>query len=232
MISINELKAFLASRYGNNGLLAVLTRLKERYAEAPESYAEAFSIENMETWSQYKKTVLDTGQIEEYLLGNDSYGTRFLKIIQSYLKDIEKKMKVPEEFDEETTSLVVDCLKEILEKRFTGLLTACYRGIHGDSDDFSEKAFLEGLVKQIEIYLQKIGFKKIYIKEGDDCNKLLDMIEVIVYKPTDRLDLHGKIQEIEIPPYVMKYVNEDNETDNCYLNGRCVIWRAEHENHS
>ena len=232
MMSINELNGILASRYGETGLFAVLTQLKKRYAEVSEQPAGAFFVENVEAWTKYKKRVLNTNKIEKYLQGNVAYGTRFLKILQSYKKEMESKLNVPHDFDEETTVLLVEDLKDILEKRFTGLLTACHRGIHGDKNDFSEKDFLEGLVNLVETYLRQIGFYKIDVKVGDDLKKLMDMFEVIVYKPTDRPELHGKIQEIEVLPYAMKYMNEDNETAVCYMNGRCIVWRAGYENHS
>ena len=147
-----------------------------------------------------------------------------MKYIEKYAERTEKVFQKIKEFDEETTDIIVTGIVKLVENNLFSYLKGCYLGMNGNNSE-ERKAFYRKFNDVMEQYLQSIGIYEKRINAGVSIreNNLIDMFKLIT-KPTDDERLIGKIDEIELQPHYIKFINEDEEEDFYYLEGSCVVF--------
>ena len=173
--------------------------------------------------NNYKEEVKNVSTITDFLM-NNNLGKQYVKYIYQYVDRVNKVFQKIDEIDEETTDIVVNKIVKLVKNNLLSYLKGCYLGMHGNNSE-EEKVFYQKFANIIEQYLQSIGIyeKKINtgisIKEDD----IIDMFQLIT-KPTNDENLINKINEIELQPHYIKFINEDDEEDFYYIEGLCVVF--------
>ena len=148
----------------------------------------------------------------------------FPQFIHNFLLNVKKVFQKIREFDEETTDIIVIGIVKLVENNLLSYLKGCYLGMKGNNSE-DRKEFYRKFADVMEQYLQSIGIyeKRIDVGVSIRENNLIDMFKLIT-KPTDDERLIGKIDEIELQPHYIKFINEDEEEDFYYLEGSCVVF--------
>lgn len=185
------------------------------------------NLQTEEMLLDYIKRLNNVDNIIDYLKSNP-LGEKFIKYIERYKLNIEKIDKEIDEIDEEINEKVAEYVISIIKKYLTNYLIGCYRGYSGSNAD-SEKDFYRNFEKEIEKYLESIYVYKENIEIGMSINEndIIDSFEDIRKRKTDNEDLVEKINEIELKPHYIKYINEYEEESLLYLGGICVVWVKE-----
>lgn len=171
----------------------------------------------------YKEKVKNVSTITDFLM-NNNLGKQYVKYIYQYIERVDKVFQKFDEIDEETTGIIVNKLVKLVKSTLLSYLKGCCLGIHGNNDE-EQKVFYREFANVIEQYLQSIGIYEkrinvgISIKEDD----IIEMFKLIT-KPTSDERLVNKINEIELQPHYIKYINEDEEENYYYIEGLCVVF--------
>ena len=181
------------------------------------------NIRNEHDLNNYKEKVQNVSVITGFLRSND-FGEQYVKYIEKYAERTEKVFQKIKEFDEETTDIIVIGIVKLVENNLFSYLKGCYLGMNGNNSE-ERKEFYRKFADVMEQYLQSIGIyeKKINVGVSIRENNIIDMFKLIT-KPTDDERLINKIDEIELQPHYIKFINEDEEEDFYYLEGSCVVF--------
>lgn len=181
------------------------------------------NIRNEHDLNNYKEKVKNVSVITDFLRSNN-FGEQYVKYIEKYAERTEKVFQKIKEFDEETTDIIVTGIVKLVENNLLSYLKGCYLGMRGNNSE-ERKEFYRKFAYVMEQYLQSIGIyeKKINVGVSIRENNLIDMFKLIT-KPTDEESLINKIEEIELQPHYIKFINEDDEEDFYYLEGLCVVF--------
>lgn len=169
--------------------------------------------------------VKNVENIKNYLLSWDTEEKDiFVKIIDKYQKSLEKMIKKLDldEDDEELFEIVTDEFFSNLENTFINkLMVSIYRGIKNNNHKF-----YEGFIKEVNDYLRLCNVYtrnvevNCQIKEDD----YHDM-EIIPKKVTDK-KLHNKIEEVEMLPYYINYINDTGDIKTMTIKGKMTVCSA------
>lgn len=173
--------------------------------------------------NNYKEKVQNVSVMTDFLRSNN-FGEQYVKYIEKYAERTEKVFHKIKEFDEETTDIIVIGIVKLVENNLLSYLKGCYLGMKGNNSE-DRKEFYRKFADVMEQYLQSIGIyeKRIDVGVSIRENNLIDMFKLIT-KPADDERLIGKIDEIELQPHYIKFINEDEEEDFYYLEGSCVVF--------
>lgn len=171
----------------------------------------------------YKEKVKNVSTITDFLM-NNNFGKQYVKYIYQYVDRVNKVFQKIDEIDEETTDIVVNKIVKLVKNNLLSYLKGCYLGMHGNNSE-EQKVFYQKFANIIEQYLQSIGIyeKKINIGISIKEDDIIDMFQLIT-KPTNDENLINKINEIELQPHYIKFINEDDEEDFYYIEGLCVVF--------
>ena len=218
-------------RYGNTSKRTLERRSKYYKIPSPIPSVEqkpsvkeyVINIGNEHDLNNYREKVQNVSIITDFLRSNN-FGEQYVKYIEKYAERTEKVFQKIKEFDEETTDIIVTGIVKLVENNLLSYLKGCYLGMNGNNSE-EKKAFYRKFNDVMEQYLQSIGIYEKKINTGVSIreNNLIDMFKLIM-KPTDDERLIGKIDEIELQPHYIKFINEDEEEDFYYLEGSCVVF--------
>lgn len=173
--------------------------------------------------NNYKEEVKNVSTITDFLIDNN-FGKQYVKYIYQYVERVDKVFQKIDEIDEETTDIIVSKIVKLVKNNLLSYLKGCYLGIHGNNSE-EQKVFYQKFANIIEQYLQSIGIyeKKINIGISIKEDDIIDMFQLIT-KPTNDESLINKINEIELQPHYIKFINEEDEEDFYYIEGLCVVF--------
>ena len=181
------------------------------------------NIRNEHDLNNYKEKVQNVSVITDFLRSNN-FGEQYVKYIEKYAERTEKVFQKIKEFDEETTDIIVTGIVKLVENNLFSYLKGCYLGMNGNNSE-ERKEFYRKFADVMEQYLQSIGIyeKRTNVGVSIRENNLIDMFKLIT-KPTDDERLINKIDEIELQPHYIKFINEDEEEDFYCLEGLCIVF--------
>ena len=223
---------------------AVLQRLKERYPvseiicpaknnEVPDNSSAQVLPLNLRDKGLFDQYMAKVQRIEPILqvLRENTLGKSYIKYIENYGERVKKLSAKIQDFDEETTEAVVDAVLGLVKKCLINFIIGAYRGMNGNQEG---SEFFGRLHKAIEAYLGQIhvnvqpiargrSIRETEVVNGDREFELIEMFRILKKEaPEERLV--NLIDEIELQPHVVTYVNEDDEIDVAILEGQCVAW--------
>lgn len=229
----------------------VLKRLRERYPvlvkKAPEGLVpllkkQPVSADNFvqsvplylrdrEHFAEYMAKVKHIDPILQVLREN-TMGKEYIKYIENYRERVSKVLDKTKEFDEETTENVVDTILGLIRKYLVNFIIGAYRGMRGSEEE--SRAFYGRLHRAIEAYLEQIYVKAHPVREGRSIREMevvnddrkVELIEIfkILKKETQEEQWFNIIDEIELQPHFVTYIDGDDECELAFLEGQCVVW--------
>lgn len=233
----SDLLQRLRQKYGISKSL--LEKLKEkRYKEIPiqntsstqnssktkqRFFERVICIRNENDLDNYKKEVKNVSIITNFLM-NNNLGRQYVRYMDQYVERVKKEFQKIGEINEETTDIIAKKVVKLVKNNLLSYLKGCYLGMYGNNSE-EQKVFYQKFANIIEQYLQSIGIyeKKINIGISIKEDGIIDMFQFIK-KPTNDESLVDKINEIEIQPHYIKFINEDEEEASYYIEGLCVIF--------
>ncbi len=177
----------------------------------------------------YLKTVLDISSITKTLQASsidEQNKDIYQKILTNYangLLSTLKKKRISELDEEEISETVITTIGEAIQNAITGkIVPAVADRIRRGFSGFS------GFLFAINQYLESIGFYTEAIKVGEKATDRENSVHMeIIYTTTTDRQLHGKIYEITTLPYLINFINEDEEKDKFVCKGSCFAYRYE-----
>lgn len=177
----------------------------------------------------YLKTVLDISSITKTLQASsidEQNKNIYQKILTNYangLLSTLKKKRISELDEEEISETVITTIGEAIQNAITGkIVPAVADRIRRGFSGFS------GFLFAINQYLESIGFYTEAIKVGEKATDRENSVHMeIIYTTTTDRQLHGKIYEITTLPYLINFINEDEEKDKFVCKGSCFAYRYE-----
>ena len=177
----------------------------------------------------YLKTVLDISSITKTLQASsidEQNKDIYQKILTNYangLLSALKKKRISELDEEEISETVITTIGEAVQNAITGkIVPAVADRIRRGFPGFS------GFLFAINQYLESIGFYTEAIKVGEKVTDRENSVHMeIIYTTTTDRQLHGKIYEITTLPYLINFINEDEEKDKFVCKGSCFAYRYE-----
>lgn len=137
---------------------------------------------------------------------------------------VDKKFKVPEDIDTDTSEEFADRTGKFVKNQIWDLLRACNSGIKYDQDP-ERNSFWRDFLNILEDYLLSIHvYKQNDIKPGLDFYSHSDYFEVPFPKDTFDKDKIGIIDEIEVYPHVIPYLDGDRDREERILRGVCIVF--------
>ena len=177
----------------------------------------------------YLHTVLDISPIIKTLQASsidEQNKIIYQKILANYangLLSTLKKKRISELEEEEVSETIITTIGEAVQDSITGKIIPVVadrirRGFPGFS----------GFLFAINQYLESIGFYTETIKVGEKATDRENSVHMeIIYTATSDEQLHGKIYEITTLPYLINFINEDEEKDKFVCKGSCFAYRFE-----
>ena len=204
--------------------------VEQKTVETPEPEGHEKYIINLHTQEDgeaFIEKLRDISNIEDFLnnCNNQSLAEKYLNYINRYLKAVNKKYTGfdIEDYDEdEINADIASNVIDIIKKRLSNYIIGAYRGMVGSASSDEEKIFYKGLLEQIEIFLTNLGFEKVNIHVGDSIRGYEEMFE-LVSKDTTNPRENNTIEEIELSPYTLSYIDENGEVETMNMEGRCVV---------
>ena len=157
--------------------------------------------------------IKDVENISSYLKkSTDENANTYLKLIERYKRNIDKKLKIEDCFDEDE---FYECGEEFIDKFISILSNDFFNkfmfGIMRVLKNDKNSKFMNGLLNEINKYLNKLTIysKAIYPNDyilDEDINKL----EIIPEK-TDKQELNKRIYDIDMLPYFLEIFDENHE---------------------
>lgn len=177
----------------------------------------------------YLKTVLDISSITKTLQASsidEQNKDIYQKILTNYANGLLftlKKKRISELDEEEISETVITTIGEAIQNAITGkIVPAVADRIRRGFSGFS------GFLFAINQYLESIGFYTEAIKVGEKATDRENSVHMeIIYTTTTDRQLHGKIYEITTLPYLINFINEDEEKDKFVCKGSCFAYRYE-----
>lgn len=237
-MNITDLLQRLRRKYGSV-LKSLLEKLREKkykeidiqntsptqnLSKSKKSFSEkVICIRNENDLNKYKDEVKNISAIINFLIDNN-FGKQYVKYMNQYRERVEKVFQRVDEVDEETTDIIVNKIVKLVKNNLLSYLKGCYLGMNGNNSE-EQKVFYRDFADIIEQYLQSIGIyeKKINVGMSVKENDIIEMFQLIT-KPTSDKSLINKINEIELQPHYIKFINEDDEEDFYYIEGLCVVF--------
>ena len=136
----------------------------------------------------------------------------------------DKKFKEPEDIDTDASEEFAERTGKFVKDRIWDLLRACNSGIKYDQDP-DRNSFWRDFLNILEEYLLSIHvYKQNDIAPGLDFYSHSDYFEVPFPKDTSDKDKIGIIDEIEVYPHVIPYLDEDGDSEERILRGVCFVF--------
>ncbi len=169
------------------------------------------------------KSVQDVTALIQYLTNSEyKEAPTFLRIIEKYEKELKKafdKVDLENEDEEEISGIVASRYATVLERYFLEkLMVAIYRGMKSTQD-----AFYESLLKEVNAYLTKSG---VYTREVvvGNTTKEEDYSDMKIFpRKTEDAKKHNRIEEVEMLPYYINYMNDLEEFDQIAIRGEMIV---------
>lgn len=184
-------------------------------------------IDSAERWHIYRDKLGRVQAIENFFNRDSGVLKSIGPLWKKYKSDLEKGFNMPKEFDEDTSEDVAGQVAKLIKKRITPILTACSRGIKGSQVNYRDRQSYQRFMDELEQYLQRICVEKIEIQNGSFFDDVMDKLSVIASKPTKDISKDGWIDEIEVQPHRISFVNNDDEVEDLYIEGKCVVLQKE-----
>ncbi len=245
-----SLLARLREFFGDVSRSAFLQKLWGRFSDSAETFDDekeaiqakpdaecnlpaspkCLDINGTDAWREHVAKVKDVSVLSEYIqesqksMGNSSI-TSFIKSVKRCIdeeipKFVGKHFKEPEEIEEDTSENVAEETGKLVKAHVLDLLRSCHNGIKYSRG--KEKEFYEAFYDRLEQYLSSIGVYRKDIREGMDFNSNAKWFESPILKEPSRESDIGKIDEIEVFPYVIPY--RDREPCEGILRGTCIAF--------
>lgn len=157
---------------------------------------------------------------------DDKNRSIYNKLLNSYKKELINdfnKIKINEIERDEISSAVICAVGKAVSRSVTDKMvtTVCDRIRRGQSE---YKVFLNA----INSYLESIGFYTEQIKIGENLTKGSNIIHMNpVYTPTSDRTMHGVIYDIQTLPYLINFIDENENKDVYVCKGACLVYRSE-----
>lgn len=150
----------------------------------------------------------------------------YKKLMNSYKKNITKslaKLKIDTLEDYEISEAIVTAVGENVKDIITSKLILCLcERLRNGSYQYHE------LLDSINSYLCSIGFYTEVIKVGEKITDRENSIHMdTIYEKTDDKSKHGIISEIDAYPYLINFIDEDENPSVFVCKGSCVVYRFE-----
>lgn len=178
---------------------------------------------------KYLNKVIDISKIEDFLRKDvleTSYQNTYLKIFTKYKKDLTneiKKIDIENLEDEEKSEAIISIIGNSVKNTITSkVIPAISDRIANNYSEYIEFLYI------INDYLSSIGFYNEKIEVNDlitNGNNSIHM-DTSYIKTTNR-KLHGVIAEIKVLPYLINYIDEDNNKTAFVCKGSCSAYRYE-----
>ncbi len=150
----------------------------------------------------------------------------YKKLMNSYQKNITKslaKLNIDTLEDYEISEAIVTAVGENVKDIITSKLVLCLcEKLKKGSYQYQE------LLDSINSYLCSIGFYTEVIKVGEKITDRENSIHMdTIYEKTDDKSKHGIIREIDTYPYLINFIDEDENPSVFVCKGSCVVYRFE-----
>ena len=221
MENIEQLLSRLEERYGNPeaAFLARAGTMRDAaptevqaplpevppVSEVPETRIEdALEICTEDDWEDATAKLQDIQSLTDYI-SQSAYKDReiLLKILKQYTDAIERKMAFPEEEEDQCAETWLFKVQNILKKRFKTLCVAAHRMKQ-------VPVFQQGLQMEIKKYFAGLGMNEHPFREGDMISGQEEWFDILPY-PNDDAQRDMRIKEIEVQPYYIRYVDNEEE---------------------
>lgn len=178
---------------------------------------------------QYIEKTLDVSEMEKAVgtSGLDEKDNNtYSKLINQYKSDLVKgfeKLKLDELESGEISSAVIGVVGKAVSRTITDkIVTSVSDRIKRGKTNYSS------LLDAVNTYLESIGFYSEIIKTGEKITDRNNSIHMnTVYTPTSDSRLHGVIYEIQSLPYLINFIDEDENPDVYVCKGSCAVYRVE-----
>lgn len=174
-----------------------------------KSKKSIFKFNSIDDVSNSLKLIKNVDSIASYLKNNEDESARiYLKILNMYIKNIDKKLKLEDEFDDDYGDEFIEKFINILSNDF---LNKFMDSILKRLKNNNNSSFMNGLLIKINNYLKNLTIytKVIYQEEilsEEDINKF----KMTVIK-TDDSQLNKKICDVNRLPYFLETFDEYHE---------------------
>lgn len=220
----------LKERYPASGIISPAKDIDQEVSDNISARVLPLNLRDKELFDQYMVKVRHIEPILQVLKEN-VLGKSYIKYIENYGERVKKLSAKIQDFDEETTETVVEAVLGLVKKYLANFIIGAYRDMNSNqegSDFFGRfhKA-IEAYLQQIHVNVQPVAVGR-SIREAEviNGNRKFELVEMfnILNKEAPEKRLLNLIDEIELQPHVVTYVNEDDEIDVAILEGQCVVW--------
>lgn len=201
--------------YSNNKKISKKNSVIDKFKILKQKQA-VFKFNDIKDVENSLSLIKDVENISSYLKkSTDENAKIYLKLIERYERNIDKKLKIEDCFAEDDEDEFYEWGEEFID-RFASILSndflkkfmiSIMRVLKNDKNS----KFMNGLLREINKYLNKLTIysKAIYPNDyilDEDMNKL----EIIPEK-TDKQELNKKIYVVDMLPYFLEIFDENHE---------------------
>ena len=201
--------------------------------EPPKILGIPINIDSTDAWRDHVTKLKDISILNNFLDNfKNLLETRdMIKRAESIRRNLDgisdyadKKFKEPEDIDTDASEEFAERTGKFVKDRIWDLLRACNSGIKYDQDP-DRNSFWRDFLNILEEYLLSIHvYKQNDIAPGLDFYSHSDYFEVPFPKDTSDKDKIGIIDEIEVYPHVIPYLDEDGDSEERILRGVCFVF--------
>ena len=203
----------------------------EHKAVEDEENSKPLDINGTDAWHNHVETLKDISLLSACLskystLLKKSAMAPFAKSVNNAITEIpayvDKHFKEPWDITEETSEKIARQTGTFVKDVLWDLLRSCHSGMKHSQD--KEKEFYESFESRMEDYLSSIGVYRKAIVPGMDVRKNAKWFETPFIRETTAFGRLGTIDEIEVTPHFIPYLDEDNNIDELILKGVCIAF--------
>lgn len=206
-------------------------QINELEAYEREEISKPLDINGTDAWYNHVEFLKDTSPLSTCLIKSNTLLKKstmapFAKSVNNALAEIpayvDKHFKEPRDITEETSEETARQTGKFVKDVLWDLLRGCHSGMKHSQG--KEKDFYESFERRLEAYLSSIGVYRKDIVIGMDVRKNAKWFETPFIRDTTASGQWGTIDEIEVTPHFIPYLDEDNNTDEFILKGVCIVF--------
>lgn len=181
------------------------------------------NIATQTDWIKMRAEVIDVRELKNFFAGKtDNQSPAFLKMIETYCKELERELALPQEIDEESSYQFVENLAGVIKKRLYTVLKSYQRGISGKG--IMPVDYYRKLEERVNQYFNRIGLKTKKVSAHAVFHDVESYMEIQGKKTSPHIFLNGKVAEVLIQPYYFEYHDETGEVQKYWIDGQCIVY--------
>ncbi|MDO5296534.1 MAG: hypothetical protein Q4F00_07885 [bacterium] len=196
------------------------------------SLYDPITIDSYEAWQNHVQKVSDISKMRNCLAEYDSlaqdenmqkYFTSVNKTLEREIpKFVEKIFKKPCDIEENTSEDVAEQTGKFVKACILDLLRGCNSGIKHSSGTIN--SFYKAFAESVEKYLASIGVYCHHVVTGDNFKSLTRWFEPPSIITTADEKQVGVIDEIQLAPHRIPFLDQNEDRDELVLRGICTVF--------